>query len=767
MMNSTAAKEELRSKQSLLVFFENNKKTLFPLAVVFCLTVLLYLQTITFGFIGFDDKELIVKNISYLSDIGNIAQVFLKDAFLGNTSHFYRPLQTVSYMTDIFLSGGNNAWMYHLTHVLLFGSVSCLVFLLLIKFSIPSKAAFISTLIYCAHPLFISLVAWIPARGDLLLVFFSLLSFLFLIEHHRKKKFIYLFFHWLAFTFALFCKETAALLVLLFFFYRFALSTERRFEKKHLLDLALYAVSGAAWFWLRAIATSNLSNQNDVGFTTLVSNLRTIPESLARFFSPFDSTFISSFSPFYTFSGLGLIILVFIILLTDKEKMKKEKVFFLSWFLLLMLPAMIIKVEFIDYLSHRLFLPLIGMLFFVLFGIPKKWIEKKDGKGNTFAIGGCICIFALLCSSTFINSRSFSDPIAFYDSAVSQDPRNPNNVLLYNNRGNEKYAGSDFQGAIDDFTKAIELNPDYAVGYNNRGTVYSAKGDLERAIKEYDKAIELYPDYIDAYNNRGKAYDETGNHDQAIKDYDKASELYPDFADAYNNRGTAYSAKGDLDNAIKNYGKAIELNPYYAEAYNNLGLAYQATGDIERAIEYYDKSVQLKPDLAEAYYNRGNSYSSKGDFERAVKDYGKAIALDPSYAEAYNNRGLAYQAVGDIQGAVFDYNKSIELDPALSEAYYNRGNTHLLRGDFESAINDYDTAIGLRPGYAEAYGIRGIAHSEKGDLDAAIEDYNKAIELNPGDANAYGNLGNALKAKGMAKEAELAFDMFEKLMKKR
>ncbi len=271
-------------------------------------------------------------------------------------------------------------WMYHLTNILLWGLIACSLFLLLRKFLIPSKPALLSTLIYCAHPLFISSVAWIPARGDLQLALFSLLSFLFLIEHLQKKKPIYLFLHWLTFTIALFCKETAAFLPFLFILYYFTFSFEKRFEKKYLLNIALYLISGIFWFWLRSIATGSLPNQNDVGLTPFISNLQTIPASLANFFLPFDISLVPSFSLFKTLAGIGIIILIIAIFFISRERTKKEKVFCLSWFLLLLLPTLIIKIESIDYLSHRLFLPLIGILLFVLFNIPKKWLEEKEMK---------------------------------------------------------------------------------------------------------------------------------------------------------------------------------------------------------------------------------------------------------------------------------------------------------------------------------------------------------------------------------------------------
>src|ERR1035437_834339 len=134
-------------------------------------------------------------------------------------------MQTLSYMFDVNLSGRNSTWMFHFTNIMLLGLIACLLYLLLIRLLIPLKLALLSTLVYCAHPLFISSITWIPARGDLLLAFFSLWSFLFFIEHLQKKKIKYLLLHWLTFTLALFCKETAVILPILFFIYYVAFSS--------------------------------------------------------------------------------------------------------------------------------------------------------------------------------------------------------------------------------------------------------------------------------------------------------------------------------------------------------------------------------------------------------------------------------------------------------------------------------------------------------------------------------------------------------------
>ena len=53
------------------------------------------------------------------------------------------------------------------------------------------------------------------------------------------------------------------------------------------------------------------------------------------------------------------------------------------------------------------------------------------------------------------------------------------------------------------------------------------KSEYDSAIRDYTKAIELDPKFVDAYNNRGLSYDNKKEYDSAIRDYTKAIELDP------------------------------------------------------------------------------------------------------------------------------------------------------------------------------------------------------------------------------------------------
>ncbi len=99
-----------------------------------------------------------------------------------------------------------------------------------------------------------------------------------------------------------------------------------------------------------------------------------------------------------------------------------------------------------------------------------------------------------------------------------------------------------------------------ALEHLEQGNTYADQEQWDEAIVQYTKAIELDPELALAYNNRGWAYNETGQWDLAIADCNKAIELDPELAMAYYNRGTAYDYKGELDNAIADFNKVIEVS---------------------------------------------------------------------------------------------------------------------------------------------------------------------------------------------------------------
>src|SRR5205809_405260 len=95
-------------------------------------------------------------------------------------------------------------------------------------------------------------------------------------------------------------------------------------------------------------------------------------------------------------------------------------------------------------------------------------------------------------------------------------------------------------------------NPKQAGAYNNRGNAKGAAGDLDGAIADYTHALQLDPKLAAAYENRGNAKRDKGDSDGARADLARAAELNlqlrgEESAASHFNRGVGKAARGDFD----------------------------------------------------------------------------------------------------------------------------------------------------------------------------------------------------------------------------
>jgi tetratricopeptide (TPR) repeat protein len=100
------------------------------------------------------------------------------------------------------------------------------------------------------------------------------------------------------------------------------------------------------------------------------------------------------------------------------------------------------------------------------------------------------------------------------------------------NRGIVRQEANDLDGAIADFSAAIELNPGYPALYAHRAGAYEAKEQLDLALADFTTVIRLVPDDADAYASRGDIHVRLAEYEKAQSDYRAALKLDPDHEDA-------------------------------------------------------------------------------------------------------------------------------------------------------------------------------------------------------------------------------------------
>ncbi|MBI3725585.1 protein kinase, partial [bacterium] len=228
------------------------------------------------------------------------------------------------------------------------------------------------------------------------------------------------------------------------------------------------------------------------------------------------------------------------------------------------------------------------------------------------------------------------------------------------------------------FRDASEPAKPAPVGLSASELVSRARARIDR--KEYDaaiadcaRAIELDPKNAKAWASRGEARNQKGDHEGGIADCTRAIALDARLVLAWSTRGTARVLAHELDGAIADLSRALELDPRLAVAWENRATARYENGDPEGALADVSRAIELVPGDAAACCARGYIRSDLGDTEGALADATRAVDLNPRYARARKLRAVLRYKKRELDGALEDLERLLELGPSERDAAQARG----------------------------------------------------------------------------------------------
>jgi tetratricopeptide (TPR) repeat protein len=617
---------------------------------------------VNFGLSSLDDETIIHNITNIAGNKINPKEAFTRDAFVGDKGDkFYRPMQSLSLMIDAEIGRGE-LWVFHFSNLLLHILTVISLFFFLKKIGIKEQVSFLLSLFFSLNPMFTNAVAWIPARGDLLLCLFSLLSFITFLEYMKNRNKVYLISHLIVIAGAVFSKETSVLLPVLILFYFYYVSKNKIILKDIVPFFTIWVLLLSLFYYLRLQVIKGSISSNVFGIVPFIKNLPTIPITFGKFFIPYD---LSTLPLFNTISLIiGFIILLSFAAVTAKFIRGEKRIVIWGsvWFLAFTVPPMLFRSHIadvgIEYYDYRAYLPIIGIL--VILGILINSISQKFSFNKILRLSIPILLIYAIIAFNF--TTVFADPISFFTSAIDS---NSKNALAFNSRGIIYMQSKMFEPSLADFDNSIRISPAYSAPYFNKGWLYHSINDIGNADHFFSLALKydtLYSqsnmlgEHIYVYLSTEKI--NLGQSSEAISIIKEGLRKYPVVSSLHDNLGLAYYICGKLDSALYEFNTAIKLEKIDSY-YNNRGMAENGLKVFNNALSDFRKALELNPDFFDAYINSGIAKINLNDYEGAISDFNTAIRLDPSSGLAYYNRGTAYSKI----------NKPAEAEKDLSEAH--------------------------------------------------------------------------------------------------
>ncbi len=531
----------------------------------------------------YDDGYLIVNN-DFIKDVRHIRTILTSDVTvtspLGKASGYYRPMSMLFLMANYHL-WGLNPFAFHFVSILIHALNSLLVFFIVCRFFNKRVFAFLCALIFAVHPVHVEAVTPIYNFMGILTSFFALLSFLFFLKSAGLKKMdqmlLSIFFYFLA----VFSKEEALLLPVMFVLYDYLfVSAYRMKDILKTRGYLSYGMVGLFYLFIRFLVVErpaslglwdlNLSfNVLPAGnfFLHLLTVFKIITLYLILLFVPVDlSAFhlIRPISSIFSWESLVVLSIVSILILSFFYFRKKEPrlTFFIGFFF--MTSFLVLNIIPIGglFAERFMYLPSLTFCFIVSFVLKYFFDEYSNPKIlQRILILGCVLIVFFLGLQTALRNYVWRTNISLWEDTVSKTP--------------------------ESFVAWVNLADSYF--------------ELQR----YDEALKAY---------------------QASLPFASYKQFY-----VHNSIGKILGMKGQYDLALREFEQALAFNKNFAETYYNLGITWFNKSDMVQAKSYFTEAMKISENYPWSYYGMGLVLEREGRLIDAMTMFRYAVFLDPNF----------------------------------------------------------------------------------------------------------------------------------------
>ena len=294
------------------------------------------------------------------------------------------------------------------------------------------------------------------------------------------------------------------------------------------------------------------------------------------------------------------------------------------------------------------------------------------------------------------------------------------------------------------------------------GDEFFSRGNYNDALIQYSKAIDVQSNNASLYVKRAGVYEKTGDFEKAAEDYDRAGVFDSKNSDIFYQAGRMYYKMGDYNLSLEKAQSALQAKRNNLDA---LALKIDALIKLNKysnAIEDAKTLLRYK-ETADNYYKFAIANEKNGLWSEAVKAYQDAIRKDRRHFEAYTSLADLQRRMKNNTQALQNINNAIQYDPKYPKAYVVRSRIYNEQMKHAEAINDISTVILLQPENEEMYLIRGKYYQDFAQHMFAINDFSKVISLNPKHADALFNRAYSYEQTMNFREAIRDYDALKKL----
>ncbi len=642
-------------------------KKYLPLILIVLLGCICYANIFSNEFV-FDDPEVIVKNKS-IQDITDIKSILTTNYWHEQANAgLYRPVVFLSYAIDYHF-WRDNPRGYHYFNITAHLIVCLLVYFIVLRFTKNAVVSFMSSLLFCAHPVHTEAVTGIVGRAEVFAALFFCLAWILFIRGYLKSFSgqnphtsafwgLWFVFSWVSYFLALGSKENSVVLpvviILTAYYYK------KKWDLRELIFILVpYIIVFLIYFIIRWHVIGSIGPTgeeqffyNRCGSTVLFTMIRVfswylkllvIPTNLLCVYRHWRLSF--SFLEWSVVVSLLIDILWVLPAVLFFRAKKAWQFFNLFVFIGLFPVSNIIRIG--DIMAERfLYLPSLGFCacFSLLFFQMDKTIKKQ-------AILLPVYLLIIMCFilGTIGRNTQWRDGIIFWQTTLRDIPHSSH-------------------------------------GYYNLATAYAEKGLVKQAIGALKMSLKVDPAHHLAREYMAQLYYEAGRYDESIFQCRKLLKTVPARAQVYRWLALSLMRQKKYNEAIQVCQKGIDILKEKSPLYYALYRIYLNMNKPQKALDSALQAISYDMGDVSAYVMAGNCYHRLGRDAEAKSSYIKALRLNSRNMEALDKLAVLYHTEGEYDRAIKLWKQIIKWYPSNDYFWYYIGIAYEHKGDMTNAL---------------------------------------------------------------------------------
>ena len=318
--------------------------------------------------------------------------------------------------------------------------------------------------------------------------------------------------------------------------------------------------------------------------------------------------------------------------------------------------------------------------------------------------------------------------------------------------GYKKYMTSDFPGAVECFTRALEIDDKDEIMYYNLGEAYMQQGWAKEAEAVIKNGLALFEHSVKLRLSLANIYYWNREYDKTLLALAFVNEMEPDNVEMNILYAFTYANQDNFTKANE-YAKKLEGKVDSAYMDSSFARIYYNLGQKEKAYQKFDEAISKEPENIEILAEKADYLRYDNQFDEALKIYDKILVINPNYVDAFYQKAQISFDAGNIEESLKFAQTAVEKDCNNAEYQYVLGILYGKVKEYDKAIDCLKFAISITPDDVNKYTALGNIYLEKGEVENALVYFKEILAIRPNNFRELEMIAHSLEYNNYPMEA--------------